>query len=194
MITLDLVLRIATITLLFLRVIYWLKTANRANVEKPKLKEYKYSQKMKDYILYVLWVLLGIQLLSPPLFPFPYAMTVQCVGFVMAFTGVVISVMGRRELGVNWAHGGEYQVKNNQELVTTGIYHYMRHPIYLGVILAYVGGQIVAGSYLSIVFLILFMYSSIVQAKKEEKLLLQHFKQEYKDYMRNTKMLIPYIL
>lgn len=148
---------------------------------------------MKDYILYLLWALLGIQLLGFSLFPFPYGMAVQCVGFVMAFTGVVISVMGRRELGVNWAHGGEYQVKNNQELVTTGIYRHIRHPIYLGVILAYVGGQIVAGSYLSIIFLLLFMYSSIVQAKREEKLLLHHFGEKYEDYMRQTKMLIPYI-
>jgi protein-S-isoprenylcysteine O-methyltransferase Ste14 len=94
---------------------------------------------------------------------------------------------------LNWAHGGEYQVKNNQELVTIGIYRYIRHPIYLGVMLAYGGGQIVAGSYLSMVFLVLFTYSSIVQAKKEEKLLLQHFGQEYEDYMRKTKMLIPFV-
>ena len=193
MLTLDLVLRIATFTLLFLRVVYWLKTADRANIAKPKHTEHKSSQKMKDYILYLLWALLGMQLLGLSLFPFPYGMAVQCVGFAMAFTGVVISVMGRRELGVNWAHGGEYQVKNNQELVTTGIYRHIRHPIYLGVILAYGGGQIVAGSYLSIVFLILFTYSSIVQAKKEEKLLLQHFGQKYEEYMRHTKMLIPYI-
>ncbi len=194
MIRLDLVLRIATFTLLFLRVVYWLKTAGRANMTKPKHTEYKTSQKMKDYILYILWALLGIQLLGLSLFPFPYGMAVQCAGFVIAFTGVVISVMGRRELGVNWAHGGEYQVKNNQALVTTGIYQYIRHPIYLGVMLAYGGGQIVAGSYLSIVFLILFTYSSIVQAQKEERLLLQHFGQKYEDYMRQTKMLIPYIL
>ena len=193
MTTLDLVLRVATFTLLFLRVIYWLKTADQANMEKPKHTEYKSSQKMKDYILYLLWALLGIQLLGLSLFPFPYTLAVQFVGFVMAFGGVVVSVMGRRELGVNWAHGGEYQVKNDQELVTTGIYHYIRHPIYLGVMLAYGGGQIVAGSYLSIVFLILFTYSSIVQAQKEEKLLLQHFGQEYEHYMRKTKMLIPYI-
>jgi protein-S-isoprenylcysteine O-methyltransferase Ste14 len=149
---------------------------------------------MKDYILYILWALLGMQLLGLSLFPFPYGMVAQCVGFVMAFTGVVISVMGRRELGLNWAHGGEYQVKNNQELVTIGIYRYIRHPIYLGVMLAYVGGQIVAGSYLSILFLILFVYSSVVQAKKEEKLLLHYFGKQYEDYMQNTKMLIPYIL
>ena len=193
MITLDLVLRVTTFALLFLRVIYWLKTADRANMAKPKQTKTALSQKIKDYILYLLWALLGIQLLGLSLFPFPYGMTVQCVGFIMAIIGVLISVMGRHELGVNWAHGGEYQVKNSQELVTTGIYRYIRHPIYLGVILAYVGGQIVAGSYLSIVFLVLFMYSSIVQAKKEEKLLLQHFGQEYEHYMRKTKMLIPFV-
>ena len=193
MTTLDLVLRIATFTLLFLRVIYWLKTADRANVAKPKHTEYKTSQKIKDYILYLLWALLGLQLLGLSLFPFPYTMAGQCVGLVMASIGVVISVMGRHELGVNWAHGGEYQVKNNQELVTTGIYRYIRHPIYLGVMLAYGGGQIVAGSYLSIVFLILFTYSSIVQAQKEEKLLLHHFGQKYEDYMQKTKILIPFL-
>jgi protein-S-isoprenylcysteine O-methyltransferase Ste14 len=167
-----------------------MKTADQANSVKPKHEKHKFSQKMKDYILFLLWTLLEIQLLGLSLFPFPYNMAVQCFGFVMSVTGVVVSVMGRRELGVNWAHGGEYQVKNSQELVTTGIYRSIRHPIYLGVMLAYVGGQIVAGSYLSILFLILFAYSSIVQAKKEEKLLLHYFGKQYEDYMQNTKMLI----
>lgn len=193
MVTLDLILRIATFILLFLRVIYWLKTADQAHMAKPKNTTYKNSQKMKDYILYLLWALLGIQLLGLSLFPFPYTMPVQCVGFVMAFTGVVISVMGRRELGVNWVHGGEYQVKHDQLLVTTGIYRHIRHPIYFGVILAYVGGQIVATSYLAIPFLLLFTYSAIAQAKKEEKLLIHHFGQKYVNYMLKTKMLIPFV-
>lgn len=193
MITVDTVLRIATFMLLFSRVVYWLKSANLTNSTKPKHMNPTLLQKVKDYILFFLWALLGAQLLGLSLVAFSYHELLQCFGFLLATNGIVVSVLGRRELGVNWAHGGEYQIKYDQELVTTGIYHHIRHPIYLGVIFAYLGGKIVAGSYLAILFLLLFTNFAIAQAKKEEKLLIHHFGQAYKDYMRDTIMLIPFV-
>jgi protein-S-isoprenylcysteine O-methyltransferase Ste14 len=83
--------------------------------------------------------------------------------------------------------------KSDPELVTSGPYHKIRHPIYTGIILAMVGTTIAVSLYwLVAVFVIgaYFIYSAVV----EERSMTQHFPDTYPAYKRSTKMLIPFIL
>jgi len=72
-------------------------------------------------------------------------------------------------------------------------FNYIRHPIYVGVILSCVGAELVARSYLFIVFLAFISLMSYIQSKKEEQLLVKHFGTAYKNYMQKTNMFVPYI-
>jgi protein-S-isoprenylcysteine O-methyltransferase Ste14 len=83
--------------------------------------------------------------------------------------------------------------KADPELVTTGPYKRVRHPIYSGIILAMVGTAIAVSPYwLGAVAIIgaYFLFSAVI----EERTLAKLFPVTYPPYRHATKMLIPYIL
>jgi protein-S-isoprenylcysteine O-methyltransferase Ste14 len=83
--------------------------------------------------------------------------------------------------------------KADPELVTTGPYHSIRHPIYSGIILAMIGTAIAVSLYwlVAVIFLgAYFLYSAIV----EERSMARLFPDSYPEYKRSTKMLIPFIV
>jgi len=83
--------------------------------------------------------------------------------------------------------------KVDPELVTTGPYHSIRHPIYSGIILAMIGTTIAVSLYWLAAVILLgayFLYSAIV----EERNMAQLFPSSYPQYKRSTKMLVPFIL
>jgi protein-S-isoprenylcysteine O-methyltransferase Ste14 len=84
-------------------------------------------------------------------------------------------------------------IKENPELVTSGPYRYVRHPIYTGVLLALLGSTLVAGPWWLIVFVIACIYF-FYSAKQEEKRMLAAFPDTYPAYMQRTKMLVPFVL
>jgi protein-S-isoprenylcysteine O-methyltransferase Ste14 len=82
--------------------------------------------------------------------------------------------------------------KVDPELVTTGPYSRVRHPIYSGIILAMIGTTIAVSLYWLVAVAVLgayFLYSAIV----EERLMARLFPGSYPEYRRSTKMLIPFI-
>ena len=83
--------------------------------------------------------------------------------------------------------------KENADLVTTGPYSLVRHPIYSGALLAVVGSIIVLGIIWIIFFVYIFVYF-IYSVKVEEEIMASKFPNEYPAYKARTKMLIPYIL
>ena len=83
--------------------------------------------------------------------------------------------------------------KDEPELVTTGPYRFVRHPIYTGIILAAVGTA-VAGNWLWLTVVALmagyFVYAAVV----EERYLTVQFPDAYPAYRRSTWMLVPFVL
>ncbi|MBI4096811.1 MAG: isoprenylcysteine carboxylmethyltransferase family protein [Candidatus Levybacteria bacterium] len=120
-------------------------------------------------------------------------LSIQVIGFCISLIGILIAVAGRKELGANWTHAREYQVKRRHELVETGIYRYIRHPIYTGFAVYLIGAELVAKSWLVIPIVLIAFSGAYIQGKREEKLLLAHFGKQYKQYMRRSKMLIPFV-
>jgi protein-S-isoprenylcysteine O-methyltransferase Ste14 len=94
---------------------------------------------------------------------------------------------------LSWAKlGMPMSEKLNPELVTTGPYRRVRHPIYSGIILAMVGSAFAISWYWSITVSLLaayFVYSAIVK----ERYMTSVFPEEYPAYKRSTKMLIPFV-
>lgn len=194
MLSLDIIFRLLTIVLNILRVLYWLVTKRKANKEKPKETSFTIQGTLERYIFYAAWIVLGVQLLGLDILTFPHNIFIQTVGFIVSVIGILISILGRQELGTNWTHAGEYQIKKNHDLITTGIYRYIRHPIYAGVFLSLIGGELVAESYLVFFFFIISFSAAYYQGKREERILLKHFGKKYEDYMKKTKMFIPFII
>ena len=113
------------------------------------------------------------------------------VGLVLFALGLAFAVWARVHIGRNW--GTPMTQKLEPELVTSGPYRLVRHPIYSGVLLAAIGTAIA----LSWVWLlpfglagVYFVYSATV----EERYLAAQFPDIYPAYKRSTKMLVPYFL
>ena len=118
--------------------------------------------------------------------------TLRIVGLIIFFTGLAISVTGRIQLGNNWVDLEDFQVLPEQKLVKSGIYRYIRHPIYTGDTLLVIGLELALNSWLVIgaLCLIPIVYK---QALDEEAVLSQAFP-DYEDYKMETKMFIPYLV
>ena len=82
--------------------------------------------------------------------------------------------------------------KADPELVTTGPYSIVRHPIYSGIILAMVGTTIAVSAYWLVAVFLLGAYF-IYSAAMEERYMAELFPEAYPRYKQSTKMLIPFI-
>jgi protein-S-isoprenylcysteine O-methyltransferase Ste14 len=113
------------------------------------------------------------------------------IGLAIFVLGLALAVWARVYLGRNW--GMPMSQKADPELVTTGPYARIRHPIYSGIILGMVGTAIAVSLYWLIAVAILGVYF-LVSAAVEERTMGKLFPAAYPPYKHATKMLIPYIL
>jgi protein-S-isoprenylcysteine O-methyltransferase Ste14 len=115
----------------------------------------------------------------------------QGIGLALFLLGLALAVWARLYLGRNW--GMPMSQKDDPELVTTGPYSSIRHPIYSGIILAMTGTTIAVSLYWLVAVVLLgayFLYSAIA----EERFMARTFPDSYPGYKRSTKRLIPYLL
>jgi len=83
------------------------------------------------------------------------------------------------------------EVRDSPEVIKTGVFRYSRHPIYLGSILLYLGLTIITLSLASLGLLVLISAFYEYIATQEEVLLVEHFGEEYTDYVSETRKWLP---
>jgi protein-S-isoprenylcysteine O-methyltransferase Ste14 len=115
----------------------------------------------------------------------------EAIGAALVVAGLSLAIWARRSLGRNW--GTPMSQKTDPELVTSGPYRRVRHPIYSALLLAILGTAVAVGWYLAIVGIILGAYF-VYCARKEEQYMASQFPDDYSTYKRSTKMLIPFVL
>ena len=113
-------------------------------------------------------------------------------GAVICALGLGVAIWARFYLGRNW--GMPMSVRENPELVTSGPYAFIRHPIYAGILLALIGTAVVQPRWSGIVLIGFFFAYFIHAATVEERTMREQFPAEYTAYMRRTKMLVPFVL
>jgi protein-S-isoprenylcysteine O-methyltransferase Ste14 len=120
-----------------------------------------------------------------------HSLVLGVVGVVLFAMGIALAVWARVYLGRNW--GMPTTQKDDPELVTTGPYRFVRHPIYTGILLGGLGTALATNLIGVLIVVILgayFYYSATV----EEKNLTVTFPTAYPAYRASTKMLIPFIV
>jgi protein-S-isoprenylcysteine O-methyltransferase Ste14 len=108
----------------------------------------------------------------------------------LAALGIAFAVWARYVLGSNWGMPGD--IKSDADLVTSGPYAYVRHPIYTGVLLAILGSVLIGGWPWLVVFIAACGYF-IYSAYQEEKVMAATFPEQYPAYRLRTKMLVPFV-
>jgi protein-S-isoprenylcysteine O-methyltransferase Ste14 len=113
------------------------------------------------------------------------------IGLALWAAGLALAIWARLYIGRNW--GMPMSRRQDPELVTTGPYRFIRHPIYTGIILALIGTAVATTLFGLIAAAVIggfFVYS----ATREEKFLAEEFPDTFPPYKARTKMLIPFIL
>ncbi|HEY6485242.1 MAG TPA: isoprenylcysteine carboxylmethyltransferase family protein [Candidatus Cybelea sp.] len=111
-------------------------------------------------------------------------------GVALCALGIGLAIDARFYLGSNW--GLPMTRKANPELITSGPYAFVRHPIYTGILLAMVGSALAESITWALALLIFGPYF-IHSARIEERTMAEAFPEQYPAYRAHTKMLIPFV-
>jgi protein-S-isoprenylcysteine O-methyltransferase Ste14 len=120
-----------------------------------------------------------------------HSLILGAIGAVLFAGGIALAVWARLHLGRNW--GMPMSQRAEPELVTSGPYRFVRHPIYTGLLTAMLGTALVnnlIGLIVVAVLIAYFYYCGMV----EERNLAATFPKAYPQYRSTTKMLIPFLL
>jgi protein-S-isoprenylcysteine O-methyltransferase Ste14 len=127
-------------------------------------------------------------LLSVPLLPIGTAR--YQVAVALTLLGLGFSVWARVHIGRNWS--GTVTVKAGHELVRTGPYAYVRHPIYTGVLVALLGSVIACGELRGLLGYALIAFSFVRKLRVEERFMRAEFPADYPLYCETVPALVPF--
>ena len=116
---------------------------------------------------------------------------VEAVGWTLTAGGLILAVWSRRVLGRNWS--GRNELNADHQLVRSGPYAVVRHPIYSGLIVALAGTALYLGEWRGLIALAVFGVGFSLRAVREETLLEAEFGAGYREYRDQTGMLTPRI-
>lgn len=113
------------------------------------------------------------------------------IGAVAMITGVAIRAIARRALGKHFSYA--LRMLEHHALVTQGIYAHVRHPAYSGDLLFQLGTPLLFSSGYGFLVMLLLIPCISYRIGIEERMLVETFGDEYREYMRRSKKLIPFI-
>lgn len=127
---------------------------------------------------------LAIPLVSQTIF-------VKVVAAILLVVGLIIAITARYTLAGNWSNS--VALKENHELITTGLYGYVRHPIYTGMLMMFLGTALSYGTLGAAVGFLVILVGILLKMREEEALMTEHFAQQYISYKKHTNTLIPFV-
>lgn len=113
-------------------------------------------------------------------------------GLLLMVTGLVFRFVAIRQLGAYFVP--EVVIQPGQRVYQGGLYRYLRHPSYTGTLITVVGYGLALTNWLSLlIMLTVFFKVYLVRMLVEEAALMDAFGEEYRNYMRRTKRIIPFV-
>ena len=113
------------------------------------------------------------------------------LGSFLTAGGLAFTVWARLHLGKNWS--GTITIKEGHELVTSGPYAFVRHPIYTGLLLAFLGSALALGDWRGVLAFALAAGALWRKLRIEERWMRQQFGGAYEAYSRRVAALVPFI-
>lgn len=175
----------------------WLVAVVFWTVSAFSVKKTKAHQPLAHRLLYLFLIALAAALLNGSAriihwngVLFHHTLATGIIGDALVLVGLVIAIWARATLGRNWS--SRVTLKEQHELIKTGPYRLVRHPIYSGLLVMVLGTAVVAGQAAGFVALPLCACGCWVKLRQEEILLTRHLP-GYSEYMRHTKALIPFL-
>jgi protein-S-isoprenylcysteine O-methyltransferase Ste14 len=120
----------------------------------------------------------------------PRSPLIYCVGFAILVAGLAFAVWARVHLGRNWS--GAVTVKQGHELIRTGPYGYVRHPIYTGILTGVIGTAICSGTLRALLGFVIIAAALVRKLRMEERFMREVFPGQYEQYCEEVPALIPF--
>jgi protein-S-isoprenylcysteine O-methyltransferase len=126
------------------------------------------------------------------LWPFGYAnLTVGIIADIITISGLAVAIWSRITLSGNWDFGAT--IKEDHELIKRGPYSCVRHPIYSGLLLMFLGSVTWYGRVAGFIFIASAFTGYWIKLVSEETLMMELFPNEYPEYKKKVKALIPFV-
>lgn len=138
--------------------------------------------------------LAGLGPARPTLEPLGTASLLGCaLVIVLMGTAIGLFAASTRALGRNWSIVA--RTRSDHELVRSGPYAYVRHPIYLGLLFFLVGLSAALGHWLQLIIAVpVYLSGTMIRTRLEDRLLEQSFGDNFRDYRKATPALLPKII
>jgi len=167
---------------------------------RPLPKE-RNPSKIYDFLLLLLFFLAPFfliaayyenKLLVSSILPFWDNLIISYIGFVIYLSAGILVIVGRVQLGKFGS--GELITEEDHKLYTEGVYKYIRNPMYSGALIAVIGFCLVFRSIITLLLLpIIYFILLKMRIDEEERLLFETFGEEFTNYKKKSKKLIPFI-
>lgn len=173
-------------------IVYWLVMAGRVKRSLERAPGWpRFMMTVVVVVILVAWGELSQRGLVTDRRLWIHSTPATVIGDVLVIAGAVLAIWSRTILGANWSATVTY--KEHHELIVRGPYRLVRHPIYTGFLLLLLGTALVVGTpgwfaALGGGFLVM-----IAKLRMEERLMIQHFPEEYSEYRRRVRGLIPFV-
>jgi protein-S-isoprenylcysteine O-methyltransferase Ste14 len=179
--------------------LYWSLQATKASAAKAaesRLSRALHLVMVNGAFLLAFWPYPGWPFVTAPawVFPvvFPATPALEVLGVIVQAGCLLLALWARRQLGRNWS--GEVTLKVDHELVRSGPYRRIRHPIYTGAIGMYIGPALISGRLQGILSVALVAIAYARKIRQEERVLAGEFGQAYDAYRRESWALVPWLL
>jgi len=173
--------------------VYW-------QIKAAKTKTTQRLEPAASRILRVLIFLIAIAILAIPRIPLPW-LYLQLwpvgvwpfwLGAAVTVAGLLFAVWAREYLGSNWSRS--VTIKQDHELITTGPYGVVRHPIYTGILAGFLGMAIAISQVRGFIVFVLIFLAFWMKLRMEEQWMRSQFGETYESYAHQTAALVPYLL
>ena len=172
-------------------ILYWLWAARHA---KPNARLETVGSRLLHAVpllvaVALLWVdrvpvaFLGARIFPATLWPF-------WIGALLTTLGMLFSVWARVHLGRNWS--AVVTVKENHELIDTGPYALVRHPIYTGLLAAIVGSAVARDDWRGVLAVVIAWLALWGKSRLEERWMTGQFGERYVAYAQRVPALLPF--
>jgi len=157
------------------------------------MSDHKKKDRLFFFPAFIVWIFLLVITsfgnIQAPLFTIQSPMNV--VGALSFIVGLIITVNAQMTLKLNYS--STLKIREGHQLITHGIYKYVRHPVYSGVILRAFAIPIYATSLLGFLFALMAIPLFNYRIGVEEKMLIEEFGDEYLEYTKAAWKLFPYL-
>jgi protein-S-isoprenylcysteine O-methyltransferase Ste14 len=119
----------------------------------------------------------------------PYDERIVLAGVILTWAGVLFAIWARYHLGRFWS--STVALREGHQLIRSGPYAFIRHPIYTGMLTGILGTALAVGRYRGLVAFVVALGAFAAKSRQEEKLLDAQFGAEFEEHRRHTGFFLP---